>query len=182
MISYSPMLPEDILSLDIVNLDAKSENFTFSYYMHYFINHPADLMVATSHTYNLPKETDLLYTRPIVGYCFGKKEAKEKPCYHLSAISVSPCARNSGVGGHMMHFFENTGNAYKCWFIDLFVRESNSIAISFYKKLGYTVYRKVIDYYLSPKEHAYDMRKSLEIDTKKDMMREGKDIPSGDLI
>jgi len=31
--------------------------------------------------------------------------------------------------------------------VDLFVRVSNSVAVDMYHRLGYIVYRKVIDYY-----------------------------------
>ena len=34
-----------------------------------------------------------------------------------------------------------------CYFVDLFVRKSNEVAIDMYKKLDYVVYRTVIDYY-----------------------------------
>lgn len=36
------------------------------------------------------------------------------------------------------------------FFVDLFVRVSNKIAINMYKNLGYIVYRTVIDYYAGP--------------------------------
>ena len=45
---------------------------------------------------------------------------------------------------------------------------SNSIAISFYTRLGYTVYRTVLQYYSGDTdEDAYDMRKALTIDVNK---------------
>ncbi len=34
-----------------------------------------------------------------------------------------------------------------CFFVDLFVRVSNKVAVSMYNNLGYTVYRKVLEYY-----------------------------------
>ena len=34
-----------------------------------------------------------------------------------------------------------------CFFVDLFVRVSNKVAVAMYNKLGYTVYRRVIEYY-----------------------------------
>ena len=53
-------------------------------------------------------------------------------------------------------------------FVDLFVRVSNSVAITMYENLGYTVYRKVLQYYSGDKdEDAYDMRKALSRDTNK---------------
>ena len=52
--------------------------------------------------------------------------------------------------------------------MDLFVRVSNKIAISFYNKLGYTVYRTVLQYYSGEQdEDAYDMRKALTMDKHK---------------
>jgi len=35
----------------------------------------------------------------------------------------------------------------RCFFVDLFVRVSNAVAVDMYRNLGYVVYRKVIDYY-----------------------------------
>ena len=44
--------------------------------------------------------------------------------------------------------------SYDGYFVDLFVRISNAVAIQMYKKFGYTVYRQVINYY-SGEEDAY---------------------------
>lgn len=42
------------------------------------------------------------------------------------------------------------------YFVDLFVRVSNKVAISMYQALGYIVYRTVLDYYSgNPDEDAY---------------------------
>lgn len=42
------------------------------------------------------------------------------------------------------------------FFVDLFVRVSNVVAISMYKSLGYVVYREILDYYSgSEEENAY---------------------------
>jgi N-terminal acetyltransferase B complex catalytic subunit len=43
---------------------------------------------------------------------------------------------------------------YNGYFVDLFVRVSNSLAINMYKNFGYSVYRQVIGYY-SGEEDAY---------------------------
>ena len=67
-----------------------------------------------------------------------------------------------------MHGLEELSDSKNCYFVDLFVRVSNTIAISFYKKLGYTVYRTVLQYYSGENdEDAYDMRKALTIDVDK---------------
>ncbi|KAJ1517799.1 N(alpha)-acetyltransferase 20, NatB catalytic subunit [Coelomomyces lativittatus] len=36
---------------------------------------------------------------------------------------------------------------YDAFFVDLFVRESNQVAIQMYQKMGYIIYRCVLDYY-----------------------------------
>lgn len=44
----------------------------------------------------------------------------------------------------------------KAYFVDLFVRVSNKVAINMYKNLGYIVYRTVLEYYSGdPDEDAY---------------------------
>ena len=54
---------------------------------------------------------------------------------------------------------------HDAYFVDLFVRPSNKIAVNFYRMLGYDVYRTVAGYYGgSSNEDAYDMRMSLPKD------------------
>ena len=55
---------------------------------------------------------------------------------------------------------DKTFNGY---FVDLFVRVSNLVAITMYRKMGYSVYRRVLTYY-DGEEDAFDMRKSLSRD------------------
>lgn len=46
---------------------------------------------------------------------------------------------------------------YDAWFVDLFVRAKNSIAIGMYRRLGYNLYRVISKYYSrSEKEPAED--------------------------
>jgi ribosomal protein S18 acetylase RimI-like enzyme len=40
-----------------------------------------------------------------------------------------------------------SGYRYNGFFVDLFVRASNRVAINMYEKFGYTVYRRVLEYY-----------------------------------
>lgn len=51
------------------------------------------------------------------------------------------------------------------FFVDLFVRVSNQVAVNMYKQLGYSVYRTVIEYYSAsngePDEDAYGKLSSL---------------------
>ncbi|CAK7338050.1 unnamed protein product [Dovyalis caffra] len=54
-------------------------------------------------------------------------------------------------------------NAY---FVDLFVRASNTPTIKMYEKLGYVIYRRVLHDY-SGEEDGLDMRKELSRDVEK---------------
>ena len=54
-----------------------------------------------------------------------------------------------------MQFLEKgTEELYNGYFVDLFVRESNALAQTMYKNLGYTIYRRVLGYY-SGEEDAF---------------------------
>lgn len=54
-----------------------------------------------------------------------------------------------------MNLLEETSEqAYNAYFVDLFVRVSNALAISMYKRFGYSVYRRVLGYY-SGEEDAF---------------------------
>lgn len=49
-----------------------------------------------------------------------------------------------------MDYLENVSvELYDGYFVDLFVRVSNSLAIGMYEKFGYSVYRRVLGYYSS---------------------------------
>lgn len=65
-----------------------------------------------------------------------------------------------------LEWMSNTSICYNAFFVDLFVRCSNYLAIKMYNRLGYTVYRRVLDYY-SGEEDAFDMRKAMSRDVNK---------------
>src|SRR5204863_8204196 len=87
-----------------------------------------------------------------------------------TALAVAPSARRQGFARKLSQTLESVGNEYDAWFVDLFVRKSNSIAIGLYKGMGYSVFRKVIGYYsddpsgLGDGEDAFEMRKPLKRD------------------
>lgn len=180
MITYEPMLPEDILSLDMTNLDGRTENFSFGYYLKYLLDHSLDFFTART-MYEMVGLTDMIYTAPVLGYVFGKREMKEKLCLHLSGLSVCPTHRKSKIGFSLMRMFETNGNSYHAWFVDLFVRESNKAAIAFYGKYGYTAYRTIYRYYCQPCENAFDMRKSLDMDPDRKLQEPGKNVSASQL-
>lgn len=97
---------------------------------------------------------------------------------HITALTVSPAYRRSGVGSVLTKLLEEQGDVGDAWFMDLFVRKSNARAINFYKKQGYSVFRVVKDYYgdnvndpTADGEDAFDMRKSMKRDVKGEHVR-----------
>ncbi|CAG8488274.1 3590_t:CDS:2 [Paraglomus occultum] len=101
----------------------------------------------------------------------GKAEGRDRELHgHVTAITVAPEYRRLGLADAMMELLENVSdNVYKGYFVDLFVRVSNTVAIGMYQKFGYSVYRRVIGYYSSndEEEDAYDMRKPLSNDPER---------------
>ena len=83
-------------------------------------------------------------------------------------LQVAPEYRRLGLAKGLMNLLEQvTEDTYVGYFVDLFVRKSNAVAISMYHSFGYSIYRQVLGYY-SGEEDAYDMRKAMRRDTKKE--------------
>jgi N-terminal acetyltransferase B complex catalytic subunit len=104
-----------------------------------------------------------------MGYILGKAEGQGKLWHgHVTAVTVSPDYRRLGIASRLMDYLEDGSEvSYNAHFVDLFVRVSNVLAQIMYTGLGYTVYRRVIQYY-SGEEDAFDMRKALARDKKKE--------------
>ena len=107
-----------------------------------------------------------------MGYIMGKSEARQSNPFdwhgHVTAISVAEEYRRLGIAAKLMDFLEEVSELKKCYFVDLFVRVSNTVAVTMYKNLGYVVYRRIPNYYTGPPdEDAYDMRHSLSRDKEK---------------
>ena len=86
---------------------------------------------------------------------------------HVSALTISTKYRRIGLAKLLMDDLERASDQEACFFVDLFVRKSNQVAITMYRKLGYEIYRTVLEYYSDDGEDAYDMRKSLSVDPQK---------------
>lgn len=115
-------------------------------------------------------------TGKIMGYIMGKTEARHNNPLdwhgHVTAISVADEFRRIGIAAKMMKFLEDVSELKKCYFVDLFVRVSNVVAVGMYKALGYVVFRRIKDYYTGPPdEDAYDMRKALSRDKERNSMK-----------
>jgi N-terminal acetyltransferase B complex catalytic subunit len=154
-----------LLTFNNVNLDILTETYNFSFYLSYMAQWPESFMVAKS-----PSPTSA-----VMGYVLGKAEGEGKLWHgHVSALTVAPDYRRLGLAATLMTAFEVDvcgphSGGYNAYFVDLFVRASNHLAISMYQtKFGYSTYRRVLGYYSGEEpEDALDMRKALPRDRLK---------------
>ncbi|KAI8484151.1 N-alpha-acetyltransferase 20-like [Branchiostoma floridae x Branchiostoma belcheri] len=159
MTTLRPFTCDDLFRFNRVNLDPLTETYGLPFYMQYLARWPEYFQVAESPT------------GEIMGYIMGKAEgrvAQEEWHGHVTALTVAPEFRRLGLAAKMMASLEQISENKNCYFVDLFVRVSNKVAVDMYKKLGYSIYRTVLEYYSGdPDEDAYDMRKALSADVKK---------------
>lgn len=163
------MVLKDLDRFNNINLDYWTEMYTTSFYTTYLIKDSDLCVVAQCGEY-------------LAGYMLGKVEGTDTEWHsHISAISVSPEFRRLGVGKLLLDYFEQVSESSECYFADLYVRVSNTVAVDMYKRRGYLVYRTVRGYY-SGEEDAYDMRKPLSRDVKQAcLVGIGKSINPEDL-
>ena len=143
---------------NLVNLDAQlTETYNIGFYLRYLVTWPGLCLVQQA-----PSGS-------VMGYIFGKVEGEGELWHgHVTAVTVAPEYRRLGCARTFMHHLERVSDEQKCYFVDLFVRKSNALAIAMYNELGFTIYREIIKYYSGPKEeNAYDMRKALSRDVAK---------------
>ncbi|WBW75096.1 NatB N-acetyltransferase complex catalytic subunit Naa20 [Schizosaccharomyces osmophilus] len=157
----------DLFKFNNINLDPLTETFNISFYLSYLNKWPS-LCVA--------QESIASTNSSLMGYIIGKSEGKGTDWHtHVTAITVAPSSRRLGLAKTMMDYLETVGESEKAYFVDLFVRTSNALAINFYRGLGYSVYRRVVGYYSNPygkDEDSFDMRKPLARDTNHQSVRE----------
>ncbi len=158
MTLYSSFKLDDLFDVNFVNADQLTETYSTPFYGEYFVHWPEYQRVARH-----PSGV-------IMGYILGKAEGDGEDWHgHVSALTVAPRFRRLGLADEMMKVLEDTSKyVSNAFFVDLFVRESNKVAIAMYQQLGYIVYRRVVKYYSSCASHneedALDMRKAMPRD------------------
>lgn len=146
----------DLFTFNSINLDILTETYNLPFYLTYLARWPEFCQVAEG-----PGSQAM-------AYILGKAEGEEELWHgHVTAVTVAPDYRRQNLAQKLMRVLEETSEkVHNCYFVDLFVRRSNSVAINMYRKFGYSVYRTVLGYY-SGEEDAYDMRKALPRDVHK---------------
>ncbi|KAF2692013.1 acyl-CoA N-acyltransferase [Lentithecium fluviatile CBS 122367] len=178
MSTIRPMRVADLLRITTTNLDPLTETYNISFYLEYLTKWPDLCRVIEGidgeiEGYILGKLESSPFTSPTNPY---DPKTCPDPNYlpwhgHITALTVSPKARRLGHATLLTSSLESASDAADAWFVDLFVRESNTVAKELYRKMGYSVYRKVKDYY-NDGEDALDMRKSCKRDVDKGCVRE----------
>ncbi|KAF1958814.1 acyl-CoA N-acyltransferase [Byssothecium circinans] len=179
MSTIRPMTACDLVRISTTNLDPLTETYNIGFYLEYLTKWPELCRVIEGvdgqiEGYILGKLESSPYAPPTIPYT---PSTCADPHYlpwhgHITALTVSPTARRLGHATSLSTSLEQASDAAEAWFVDLFVRESNAVAKELYRKMGYSVYRKVVGYY-NDGEDALDMRKSLSRDRKNECVREG---------
>ena len=157
---------DDLFRFNNVNLDVLTETYNMPFYLQYLAKWPSYFQVLEAPCGKL------------MGYVMGKAEHlhnggkvhRETDWHgHVTAVTVAPEYRRLGLARRLMGSLEEVSEkTYNGYFVDLFVRCSNAVAINMYQKFGYTCYRRVVGYYSgADKEDAYDMRKPLARDRRR---------------
>ncbi|KAH9492916.1 N(alpha)-acetyltransferase 20, NatB catalytic subunit [Bulinus truncatus] len=157
MTTIRPFRCDDLFRFNNVNLDPLTETYGLPFYLQYLAHWPEYFQVLESPS------------GEIMGYIMGKAEGTGEQWHgHVTALSVAPEFRRLGLAGKLMNGLEEISEKKQCYFVDLFVRVSNKVAVAMYEKLGYSVYRRVLEYYSGEvDEDAFDMRKALSRDKEK---------------
>ncbi|KAI9849687.1 MAG: hypothetical protein M1837_002813 [Sclerophora amabilis] len=176
MSAIRPFNALDLFNFNLTNLDTLTETYDINFYLSYLAKWPSMFNVVEG-----PRGQ-------INGYIMGKLEASP-PLFqqsehtlpwhgHITAVTVAPPARRMGLARKLCESLENISDEYNAWFVDLFVRESNKVAIGMYRNMGYSVFRRVVGYYSddptgeADAEDAFDMRKPLSRDKDRKHTRE----------
>ncbi|KAJ8325815.1 hypothetical protein BDV3_000948 [Batrachochytrium dendrobatidis] len=158
MTAIRRFVADDLFKFNNINLDPLTETYNLSFYLGYLAQWPDLCMTAENANGTL------------MSYIIGKAEGHDELWHgHVTALTVAPEFRRLGLARTLMNFLERVSEkVYNTYFVDLFVRSSNSLAIGMYENFGYTTYRRVLDYYTGhDPEDALDMRKALPRDVFK---------------
>ncbi|KAL4245280.1 N-terminal NatB acetyltransferase catalytic subunit [Abortiporus biennis] len=173
-----PFRATDLFRFNNINLDIWTETYGITFYFSYLSRWPDLCCVQEAQDGKL------------MGYILGKAEGLGTEWHgHVTAVTVAPEYRRLGIGKKLIDLLEFVSDEkYKGYFVDLYVRCTNEVAIKMYENFGYSVFRRVREYYGSlgmgrdskDEEDAFDMRKPLSRDPGRRSVRSnGREIIVG---
>ncbi|KAJ6614762.1 N-acetyltransferase [Mycena sp. CBHHK59/15] len=163
-----PFAATDMFRFNNINLDLFTQTYAPGFYLNYLSRWP-DLCCAQAAP-----------SGRMMGYIFGKAEGNNTDWHgHITILTVAPEYRRLHLASKLVALLEFVSNeTYRGYFVDLYVRCTNDVAIGMYEELGYSVYRRVREYYDSlggnrgrDEEDAFDMRKPLSRDSGRRSVR-----------
>ncbi|KAI3637198.1 hypothetical protein MIR68_004904 [Amoeboaphelidium protococcarum] len=169
----------DLFGISKINLDPLTETYNLSYYLTYLLRWPTYNYKTCSPSSSVMSQNSPGQPAVITGYVLGKAEGTGANWHgHVTALTTLNSHRKTGVAKTLMNHLECVSQEfYDGFFVDLFVRVSNKVAVQMYTSMGYVVYRRVLQYYsgcidpngssASGDEDAFDMRKSLRRDPQR---------------
>eukprot|EP00798_Chlamydomonas_sp_ICE-L_P021771 gene21771-28789_t len=148
---------DDLFTFNNVNLDILTETYNLPFYLMYLAKWPEYCQIA-----NGPGDSTM-------GYILGKAEGTDELWHgHVTAVTVAPEFRRQHLAQKLMKILEDvTEKVHDGYFVDLFVRKSNAVAINMYEKsnaVSIVVHKEVRE---QREENAYDMRKAMPRDVHK---------------
>ena len=142
MTTLRPFSMCDILKFNNINLDFFTETYNVGFYGRYLAKWPDCCKVAESSSGKMQ------------GYVIGKVEGDKEDLLkknwhgHVSAVTVAPEFRRQGLASSLMKLLEDvTDLKHTGYFVDLFVNVNNTVAIVMYERMGYSLYRRIRNYY-----------------------------------
>lgn len=149
------MTPMDMFSLNLTNLDALTENYDLGFYLNYLMRWPSLFSVVQDRDagivgYSKPEGRNLPIQRfeaNCLAIVMGKLE--EQPAAmrhsehytpwhgHITVLTVAPAWRRLGYARRLTESLEHSSDINDAWFVDLYVRATNRVAVDMYKGMGY---------------------------------------------
>lgn len=167
----------DLFKFNNINLDVWTETYRIDFYLSYLVQWPELCL------------TQQAPSGGMMGYILGKVEGSGSEWHgHITALTVAPAYRRLALARSMVARLELVSDThYRAFFVDLYVRCNNALAIAMYEGFGYSVFRRVREYYGSlvggrgkaarDEEDAFDMRKPLSQDPARRSVRpNGREI------
>ncbi|KAF2420515.1 n-acetyltransferas-like protein [Tothia fuscella] len=186
MASVRPMTASDLFNFNTCNLDHLTETYNVTFYLDYLAKWPHLCRVIEGHDGRIEgySKTESSPYSPLPSNTpyEPSKHLSTHPHYlpfhgHITALTISPSARRLGYATLLTASLEAQCDAHNAWFVDLFVRAENGVAQELYRKMGYSVFRRVVGYYSGGGDgkgegtDAFDMRKPLSRDVKGECVR-----------
>lgn len=149
MSSITPFQATDLFALSRVNLDPLTENFPPAFYLQYLTEWP-ELFLMSRQAVAAGSAGDVGDGSALAGYMMAKTEGKGTEWHsHITAVTVGPLYRRLGLALDLCRQVETTlrSKAVDAYFVDLFVKVTNTTALAMYRGLGYRPFRRVVGYY-----------------------------------